>query len=111
MIEQKDKKYNSQFFEDCNTDWNLNNEFIHWLNYHLKRYLESASTIVDLEYRKFTYKNKEYTQKQIIEKLIRLTDEFLKDEWGYEQDDYKKQIEIVDEIFDLFHLVFWNMWW
>lgn len=107
MIEQKDKKYNSQFFEDCNTDWNLNVEFIHWLNYHLKRYLENAEKIVDLTYRKFTYAGKEFTQKEVIEELIRLTDEFLKDEWG----DERKQLEIVDEIFDLFHLVFWNMWW
>ena len=104
MIEQKDKKYNSQFFEGCNTDWNLNNEFIHWLNYHLKRYLENADTIVDLEFHHYFYAGEEFTQKEIIEELIRLTDEYIKDSDSVEE-------KVVDEIFELFHLVFWNMWW
>lgn len=105
----KDEKYSSQFYEECNTDWNLNYEFIHWVNYWFKVYLENADTIVDLEYRRYTYAGEEYSQKEIIEEVIKLTDEFIEREW--ELGGENELNEKLDEIFDLFRLVFWNMWW
>lgn len=70
MIENKEG--NSQFLEGCNTDWNLNHEFILWLNYWFKEFKKKAS--IDLKFHKFEYKGKEMTQGEIIEKVIKLTD-------------------------------------
>lgn len=96
------KKHNSQFLKDCDTDWNLNIEFIHWLRYWCKEYLKKASAVVNLEFHVIDG----HTQKEAIEHLIDLCDEFLNLE-----DDNVRLYDVVDEIFDLFHKLFWYMWW
>lgn len=58
--------------------WNLDNSFVKWLHEHLVIYLHDASRIVDLDYHTFEHRGKTYTQKQLIEMLIRLTNEFIK---------------------------------
>ena len=89
--------------------WNLDYEFIKWINSRFKKYKELASKIVDLEYRQFTYKRKKYTQLELIDKVIDLTNEIL--------DVLDSDITTVDieskknEIFDIFKLIFWTMWW
>ena len=88
--------------------WNLDYSFIEWLNKHLKVYKKDASRIVDLEYHKFTYKRKKYTQLQLIDKLIELTDEYIKmkhEDWLEDGSKY------IDEIFDIFKLIYWSLWW
>ena len=97
---------NSQFLKDCETDWNLNIEFIHWLNYWFKEYKKKAK--IDLTYHKFEYKNKKYTQKEIINKIIKLTDKIIKDADGFWNEEV---MPLIDETFELFHLVFYAMWW
>lgn len=110
MFKSKKKK----LIEEC---WNLNYELIKWLNQHFKIYLEDSSNIVDLEFYKFKYKNKEYTQKEIIEMIIEITDELLTSEnyEGYDKQELlrysKRQITLVNKMYDLLKLVHWNMWW
>lgn len=61
--------------------WNLDYEFIKWVNSRFKKYKEKAIGTVDLEYHKFKYKRKEYTQLQLIDRVIELTDEILTDKY------------------------------
>lgn len=88
-------------------DWNLNWEFICWLNKWFKEYKKNASKMVDLEFHKFKYKGQTYTQIQLIDKIIELTDKII------EIDDFwdKGVVEMVDEVFELFHKIFLAMWW
>lgn len=99
------KKHNSQFLKDCDTDWNLNIEFIHWLRYWCKEYLKKASAVVNLDYHVIDG----HTQKEAIEHLIDLCNEFLESDCYWLNE--RKSEMIVDEIFDLFHKLFWYMWW
>lgn len=99
------RKHNSQFLKDCDTDWNLNIEFIHWLRYWCTKFLENAK-IVDLTFRKIEFEGQIYTQEDAIKVLINLCDEF----FSLEDDDVRLY-DVVDEIFDLFHKLFWYMWW
>lgn len=108
MIEN-DKEHNSQFLVGCNTDWNLNHEFICWLNYWLKEYKKNTTGMIDITYHKFMYKSKQWTQEEIIDRLIELT-EYVNVNY-YEYDKEKEIEQAVNEIFNLFHLVFWAMWW
>lgn len=101
--------------EEC---WNLDFELIKWLNEHLKVYLEEGSKVVDFEYHKFKYKNKEYTQLEIIKRLITITDFLLKDEpYGssYTEVISASDIKTINarknEMYDLLKLVHWQMWW
>lgn len=86
--------------------WGLDYNFIKWLNQHLKVYLKDASKIVDLNYYKFAYKDKEYTQEEIIKRMIYLSDEAMTlDKWDNEY------FVCVDELLDLWKIVFHTMWW
>lgn len=89
--------------KDC---WNLDQAFLKWLEEHLRVYLKDASNFVDLTYHKFTYKDKEYTQHDIILRMLHLLEQIrYKDSWD------KDYPEAVDEILDLWKLVFHSMWW
>ena len=87
---------------DC---WSLDASFIIWLNEHLKVYLKDADKIVDLEYNKFEYNGKEYTHKELIKRMIYLSNYLIK----YYYLDTKR--EKVDELLDIWKLVFSAMWW
>lgn len=103
MLKIKKKKIS----REC---WNLDYELIKWLNEHLKVYKEEASKIVDLEFYKFTYKKKEYTQLEILNRLIEIANYLLDiDYFG------DCNVELVNknknEMYDLLKLVHWNLWW
>ncbi len=87
--------------------WNLDYEFIKWVNSRFKKYKEKASKIVDLEFHRFEYEGKEYTQLELIDKAIKLSNEYIDTNLLSE---YKLN-SIKDEIFDIFKLIFWTMWW
>ena len=87
--------------------WNLDCEFIKWVNSRFKKYKEKASKIVDLEFHKFEYEGKEYTQLELIDKVIKLSNEYIDTDLLSED----KLDPIKDEIFDIFKLIFWTMWW
>lgn len=92
--------------------WNLDYEFIKWINSRFKKYKEKAIDTVDLEYYKFKHKRKEYTQLQLIDRVIELTDEMLTDEyWDLIYTDAERLEKIKDEVFDIFKLIYGAMWW
>lgn len=98
---------NKKISKEC---WNLDYELIKWLNEHLKVYKKEASKIVNLEFYKFTYKKKEYTQLQILDRLIEITNYLLDiDCFG------DCNVELInknkDEMYDLLKLVHWQLWW
>ena len=102
--------------EEC---WNLDYELIEWLNEHLKIYKEDAGRVVDLEFKKYKHKKKEYTQLEIINKLIEITNSLLNDE-PYSDNLYTELISVKevqkicakkDEMYDLLKLVHWDLWW
>ncbi len=93
--------------EEC---WNLDYELIKWLNEHLKIYLKESENIVNLEYWKFKYKKKEYTQGEIIRRLIDITEIFLDSYWD-EKHSSKEMEDYKNEMYDLLKLVHWYLWW
>ena len=60
--------------------WNLNYSFILWLKERLPVYVEEASKVVNLEYHKFNFRGEEYTQLQLINKMIELVNYLTEDE-------------------------------
>ena len=89
-------------------DWNLNWEFLKWLNKWFKEFRDKAQ--IDLQFHTFKYYDKEMTQEEIINRIIELTEILTcNDSNFFIASDL--EIEMVDEIFELFHLVFWSMWW
>ena len=95
--------YKKKLSKEC---WDLDLAFLKWLQEHLPVYLKDAEQIVDLTYYKFTYNNIEYTQKDLIIHMIKLVNEAIN------MDMYNEKYSvIVDEILDLWKMVFYCMWW
>lgn len=89
--------------------WSLDAAFINWLDERLKAYLKYAGKYIDLEYHEFKYKGKTYTQKQLILRMLELTKK-IKDNhldlWQTEEYD-----ATINELLDIWKLVFTAMWW
>ena len=90
--------------EEC---WNLDLALVEWLNEHLKFFKEEVNGIINLEYHTYIYNGKEYTQLEIINRLIELTEE-LQDVYSIVPDDKEK---MKDEMYDLLKLVHFDLWW
>lgn len=88
--------------------WSLDYQFIEWLNEHLKVYKKDASKFINLEFHKFEYQNREWTQREIIDRLIVLTDILVTD---YDYLYPNEQEDKVNEMLDLWKIVFPAMWW
>lgn len=92
--------------------WNLNYEFILWLNSRFKKYREQAIKMVDLEYYRFEYKDNVYTQLQVIDRIIELTDYIINNDYYEMMWSNAEHLEAMkNEIFDLFKMSFGAMWW
>ena len=75
-------------------------------------YKEKASKIVDLEFYKFKYKGKEYTQLELINRIIKLTNKLIDEDYFMGKLEEAEEIEKTkDEVFDIFKLIFFSMWW
>lgn len=94
--------------EEC---WELNNELVWWLNEHLKTYLEDAKEHIDLEYHTITYKRKTYTQLEVINRLIELTNYLIGADYMEEYTNEKDIIKAKDEMYDLLKQIHFYMWW
>ena len=84
--------------------WSLETAFYFWLYERLKMYLEYS--IVDLNFHKFEYKGKTYTQKQMIDMMIERLEEYLTDET-----DEKSFEKYPNEICEIWALVLSAMCW
>ena len=105
------KKRLKKIKEEC---WNLDFELIKWLNEHLKVFNEDNN--VDTYYEKFTYKGKEMTFQEILDRLIYITETL------YNNGDYiwslncevatiKETNALKDEMYELLKLAHWSFWW
>ena len=105
-FKEKFKTKKQKLREEC---WNIDYSFVKWLNEHLKQYLIDASKIVDLDYHQIEYKGEKYTQRQLINKMVELTDWLKEEEFYYgapEEVDHKAM-----ELLDIFKITFYYLWW
>lgn len=89
--------------------WDLDYTFYLWLYERLMKYLEDAEQIVDLTWNKFTYKDKEYTQRELIDMMLeRLKVWFTDDNFNeFDEESYKW----LHEIEAIWAVVLPAMWW
>lgn len=94
-------------FDDRET-WDLQHTFYLWLYERLMKYVESASPIVNLEYHKFEFKGKEYTQIEMIDMML----ERLRFVFSSSYVDFEPEsIEKAREIGEIWAIVLPAMWW
>lgn len=103
---EKWKEQRKLYGFDERETWCLNLSFYLWLYEHLKMFLEV--NCIDLNYHKFEYKGKKYTQKQMIDMMIERLEFSFKPEYN---DLDKEQYGYVSEIEDIWATVMPAMWW
>ena len=116
------KEYETYGFASRET-WNLDGTFYRWVYERVKRFVEVGGQIVDLNYHKFTFKGKEYTQLELINMMFeRLEYYFDEDALDNKVDEYEKQgmsiveadqkaYEPVVEIGEIWAILLPAMWW
>jgi hypothetical protein len=86
--------------------WDMNASFHLWLYERLKYFLEFAP--INLEYHKFEFKGKIYTQQQMIKIMLERLEFSFSDDYN---DFDEKQVEYVSEIESIWAIVASAMWW
>jgi hypothetical protein len=116
------KEYETYGFASRET-WNLDGTFYRWVYERVKRFVEVGGQIADLNFHKFTFKGKEYTQLELINMMFeRLEYYFNEDALDNKVDEYEKQgmsiveadqkaYEPVVEIGEIWAILLPAMWW
>ncbi len=107
---KKYKKQKEKYGFDSRETWNLDKMFAEWLYTRCTMYLKEADGIVDLEFHKFEYNGKTYTQKQAIKKVIKWSKYYVLHKFDCdetEQKAYKKMVKAAE----LWAIIFPAMWW
>ena len=94
---------------DSRETWSLDYVFYMWLYERLKMYIEYAGEIVNLNFHKFVYKEKEYTQLELINMMIERLESYFKKEDLFVSSE--EEYEPIKEIGEIWALVLPAMWW
>lgn len=98
------------FGVDSRETYDLRDTWYMWLYEHLKMYLKKASTIVDLEYHEIEWNGHQWTQKALIEEMLRRLEYALNPKSGYNEYD-ETQWNYVHQIEEIWAVVFPYLWW
>ena len=100
--QQEIKEYGFANYET----WSMFHFFFAWLYERLKRYKDVAC--IDLNYHKFEFEGKEYTQGELIDKMIHGCEiALVKNEYDFSD----KDIKIVRDVGHIWAIVMPVMWW
>jgi hypothetical protein len=94
---------------DSRETWSLDHVFYMWLYERLKMFVEIGGQVVDLNYNKFDFKGKEYTQLELINMMIERLESYFKKEDLFVSSE--EEYEPIKEIGEIWALVLSAMWW
>lgn len=101
LMRRATRKEQEKISRDC---WNLDISFLDWILPRLKTYLKES--IVNLDYHKFNHRGNEFTQREMIEKMISILEENLgRDAWD------ERYRDDINEFLEMFKEVFFALWW
>lgn len=99
------KKDYKKYGFDSRETWSLDYTFVLWLYQRVKMYNDITNNIIDKNHHKFNYREKEYSQQEMINILLNKCEKYIKDD----KEDLKN--ELVKEITDIWGIIILSMWW
>ena len=106
--EKRWKKQRKKYGFDERETWGLDEAFYEWLYERLKMYKEIGGRVVNLDYHRFEYEGKEYTQAELIDEMLKRLEVSFSEEYSdWKEDQYK----YVHEIEKIWAVVLPAMWW
>ncbi len=94
---------------DSRETWCLDSMFAEWLYTRCTMYLEKASEVVNLDYYKFNFRGKEYTQREAIERIRQWSLYYVKNR--YESGREEKAVKALTAASELWTIILPYMWW
>ncbi|MBU5669546.1 hypothetical protein KQI68_06795 [Peptoniphilus sp. MSJ-1] len=104
---RKFKKQRDIYGFDERETRNLNYLMLELIYERLRMYKDLASKIINLDFHKIEYKGKTYTQNEVLNRLIVLSKQALKDDKDIWIEQYKEE----KEFWELWSKVFLYFWW
>lgn len=95
------KKQRKKYGFDEREIWSLDYAFFLWLYERAKMFLEIAA--INLDYHKFDFKGKEYTQRELIELVLKRLEEYFNNNSDY--------TDTTCEIGEIWAKLLSAMWW
>ncbi len=108
---RKWKKQRKIYGFDARETWNLDSSFAEWLYTRCSMYLDEAKDIVDLDYHKITYNDKEYTQREAIEKVKKWSLYYVKNKYSADQIVSERAHKSLTKACELWAILVHYMWW
>ena len=101
------KKQRKKYGFDDRETWGLDYTFIIWVYERFNMYRDIGGKIIDLDYHKFNIDGLEYSQRELINKILSICENLLmsSDDW---EEDYINQYK---ELLKLFSVIIPAMWW
>lgn len=93
---------------DQRETWSLDFSFYLWLYERLKMFKEVANKVVNLEFHKFEYEYKTYTQLELIDLLIKKLEFRLSSDYD---DSNELHTKYSDDIAEIWKIILPAMWW
>ena len=89
--------------------WSLDFAFYEWLYERLMMFRDRAENIIDLDYSRFQYNGQEYTQRQLIDMMLKRLRIVLTEENPYGE--RMEKWDYIHEIEKIWGVVLPAMWW
>lgn len=94
-------------FDDSET-WDLNSTFYAWLYERLRMYVDIGGEIIDLDFHKFEWHEREYTQLELINEILDRIRFYFSEEYN---DFDIEDITYIREVGEIWALILPAMWW
>lgn len=103
------KKIKRKYGVDLRDCWNLDFAFYIWLYEHIKAYEKFTAADIDDMRRMFEFKNKQYTQRQLMHKILKRLKLYFNNINNLDDSDELQRK--VDEIIPMWQILMPAMWW
>lgn len=112
--EEKFREQRELYGFDERDTWSLDFTMRALLYERLKMYFDIADQVINLNHHTITYKNIEYTQRELILELIYLLEDVIKKEdesYFYDEQDKLEFYDSCNEVWQIWALLEPAMWW
>lgn len=89
--------------------WDLRDDSLGWLYERIKMFIDVCD--INLNYHKFKYNDKEFTQLEVLDKILEDIRLYFDAKYSYDPDKWEKRVPYLNEIGTLWGLVLPAMWW
>ena len=102
------KKERELYGFDSRETWSLDKIFVEWLYSHLKMFVEACDEVISLDYYKFDFEEKEYTQRESIGYILQACKNYLIFE---DLEEEEQRVKDLQSAVRLFAEILPAMWW